>query len=88
MAVIKFFTRFEMRCLFRRGCAYLKVSQGYFFSPGIIIFRINLTELNLGQNRNRHAYLAAGLITLLTQMHRFLGLIGGAYSSKYYVVLR
>ena len=46
MAVIKFFTRFEMRCLFRGGCAYLKVSQGYLFSPGIIIFRNKLTELN------------------------------------------
>ena len=88
MAVIKFFTRFEMRCLFRRGCAYLKVSQGYLFSPGIIIFRIKLTELNVGQNRDRHAYLGAGLITLLTQMRRFFGSIGGAYSSKYDVVLR
>lgn len=42
----------------------------------------------MSQNLDRHAYLGAGLITLLTQMRRFFGLIGGAYSSKYEVVLR
>ena len=42
------------------------------FHQRIIIFRIKLTELNLDRDRDRGAYLGAGLITLLSQMRRFL----------------
>ena len=69
LVIWSFFTP-QMRCLFRRGRRIYE-SWTLVFTRVLLFFRMKLTELNLDRDRDRGAYLGAGLITLLSQMSRF-----------------